>query len=90
MHLRLSQCEMKKMINKTSKTEDRKRFVPIRKINSNSYGGSWIAAGIIIGVVLPALVWFVFHVFLWWQKNTKLNHKNHKTPPLNYLILYSE
>ena len=57
---------MKKMINSTNKTGSRKLLVPIPKINSNSYGGKWIAAGIMIGGVLPAAVWFVFHLFLWW------------------------
>ena len=51
---------------KKAKRMVRKRFVSIPKINSNNYGGKWIAAGITIGVVLPALVWFVFHLFLWW------------------------
>jgi len=44
----------------------KKRFVSIPKINSNSYGGKWIAVGIITGAILPAVVWFVFHEFLWW------------------------
>lgn len=54
------------MINSTNKTGSRKLLVPIPKINSNSYGGKWIAAGIMIGGVLPAAGWFVFHLFLWW------------------------
>lgn len=57
---------MKNMINNTNKTSGRKPFDSIPKINSNSYGGKLIAAGITIGVVLPAVVWFAFHLFLWW------------------------
>lgn len=57
---------MEKRENNASTTDSRKRFFSIPKINSNSYGGIWIAAGIIIGGVLPAVVWFIFHLFLWW------------------------
>ena len=35
------------------------------KINSVHYGGKWILTGLLIGAVLPAGIWFVFHVFLW-------------------------
>lgn len=44
----------------------KKRFLLIRKINFYNFRQIWIAAGILIGVALPGVVWFVFHLFLWW------------------------
>jgi len=37
----------------------------IPKINSNSYGGRWIGSGIVIGAVIPFLLWLLFHKFYW-------------------------
>ena len=36
------------------------------KINSLHYGGIWIAAGLVIGGVIPAAAWCAFGVFLRW------------------------
>lgn len=36
------------------------------KINKNSYGGKWIATGLLVGVVIPAAVWFIWHKLLTW------------------------
>jgi hypothetical protein len=44
----------------------KKLFTFIPKVNSNSYGGIWIAAGIVISVVIPSVVWFLFHIFIRW------------------------
>lgn len=43
----------------------RKCKVFISKINSIHYGGIWIAAGLIAGMVIPLLLWLIFHVFAW-------------------------
>lgn len=37
-----------------------------KKINSNSYGGFWIFVSILVGGVIPGLIWYLFHQFLWW------------------------
>lgn len=39
--------------------------IRIPKINSIHYGGKWIAAGLILGVAIPVLIYLLFHVFLW-------------------------
>ena len=31
------------------------------KINTIHYGGIWIASGIIVGVVIPFILWLIFH-----------------------------
>lgn len=41
-----------------------KKFVP--KINSINYGGKWIGLGLLFATVIPGIIWFLFHVFLWW------------------------
>ena len=33
------------------------------KINTIHYGGIWIAAGVIVGAVVPFVLWLVFHRF---------------------------
>lgn len=47
--------------------EKRKRWkIPqIPKINSIDYGGKWIASSILIGAVIPGIVYMFFHSFLW-------------------------
>ena len=37
----------------------------IPKINSNSYGGKWIALSFLVGVVTPLILWFVFGKVYW-------------------------
>lgn len=37
----------------------------IPKVNSIHFGGKWIGIGLLIGGVIPLLVWLVFHIFLW-------------------------
>ena len=37
----------------------------IPKINSNSYGGKWIAVSFLIGVVIPLILWLVFGKVYW-------------------------
>ena len=36
------------------------------KINSINFGGPWIAVGLIVGLVVPVILWFVFHKVFWW------------------------
>ena len=38
----------------------------IPKINSINYGDKWIGIGLLFAVVIPGIIWFLFHVFLWW------------------------
>lgn len=42
----------------------RKNRIP--KINTINYGGKWIGLGLLIAVVIPGVIWLLFHVFLWW------------------------
>ena len=35
------------------------------KINSNRYGGLWIGAGLLVGLVIPIVLWFVLHRVVW-------------------------
>ena len=37
----------------------------MKKINSIHFGGKWIAAGIIIGAVIPFILWFFLHRIIW-------------------------
>lgn len=37
----------------------------IPKINSINFGGKFIGISLLIGAIIPAVIWFVFHVFLW-------------------------
>lgn len=37
----------------------------IPKINSIHFGGTWIAIACLTGILLPAVAWLFFHVFLW-------------------------
>lgn len=37
----------------------------IPKINSIHFGSQCIALAILIGLIIPAGIWFIFHVFLW-------------------------
>lgn len=37
----------------------------IPKINSINFGGKLIGIALLTGVIIPAVIWFVFHVFLW-------------------------
>ncbi len=37
----------------------------IPKINSINFGGKFIGISLLIGALIPAVIWFVFHVFLW-------------------------
>lgn len=41
----------------------KKRDIP--KINSIHFGGRWIGIGVLIGAVIPFVIWLLFHVFLW-------------------------
>lgn len=41
----------------------KKRDIP--KINSIHFGGIWIGIGVLIGAVIPFVIWLLFHVFLW-------------------------
>lgn len=41
-----------------------KKFV-IPKINSINFGGKLIGIALLTGVIIPAVIWFLFHVFLW-------------------------
>ncbi|MGN0367675.1 MAG: hypothetical protein ACI4EK_02750 [Wujia sp.] len=41
-------------------------FKKIPKINTIDYGGKWIGLGLIFAVVIPGIIWVIFHVFLWW------------------------
>ena len=34
----------------------------MRKINSNSYGGIWLGVGLLIGLVLPIVLWLTRHI----------------------------
>ena len=43
--------------------EEKKKRFP--KINSIHYGGVWILSGLIIGLVLPAVLWFFLHKIIW-------------------------
>lgn len=36
------------------------------KINSITFGGPWIAVGLIVGLAVPVILWFVFHKVFWW------------------------
>lgn len=38
----------------------------IPKINTINYSGKWIGSGLLFAAVIPGIVWFIFHVFLWW------------------------
>lgn len=38
----------------------------ISKINSIHFGGIWIGIGLLIGAVIPFIIWLLFHIFLWW------------------------
>jgi len=42
------------------------RFSSVRGINFTNYSKKWIAVGIAIGLVLPAAVWLIFRLLLWW------------------------
>jgi hypothetical protein len=42
-----------------------KKGKPIPKINTFAYGGRWIAAGLIIGIVLPLILRLVLGRILW-------------------------
>ena len=37
----------------------------IPKINSINFGGKLIGIALLTGVIIPAVIWFLFHVFLW-------------------------
>ena len=37
----------------------------VPKINSNSYGGKWIAVSFLIGAVIPLILWLVFGKVYW-------------------------
>lgn len=53
-------CEMKSW----TKGKRMKRFI-IPKINTIHYGGKWIGIGVLLGGLIPLLIWLVFHIFLW-------------------------
>ena len=36
------------------------------KINSVHYGGIWIGCALIIGLVIPSIVWMVTGMIIWW------------------------
>jgi len=38
----------------------------IPKINSINYGPQWIGFSFVIGIIVPVIIWGMFHVFLWW------------------------
>lgn len=38
----------------------------MKKINSINFGGPWIIIGIILGLLLPLVIYLIFDVFLWW------------------------
>lgn len=40
--------------------------IKIPKINSINYGGKWLCFGFLFAVGIPGMIWFLFHVFLWW------------------------
>jgi len=43
------------------------RLLSVPRINSTNYGkNGWIVVGIATGVVLPAIVWLIFRLLLWW------------------------
>ena len=35
------------------------------KIHSIRFGGLWIGTGLVIGIVIPLLIYFAFHVYYW-------------------------
>lgn len=37
----------------------------IPKINSVNFAGKWLGLAFLTGAVIPLLIWFVFHVFMW-------------------------
>ena len=37
----------------------------IPKINSIHFGGAWISIGLLIGGVIPLILWFIFHKIFW-------------------------
>lgn len=37
----------------------------IPKINSIHFGGKWLGIGILIGGVIPLIIWLLFHIFFW-------------------------
>lgn len=38
----------------------------IPKMNTINYGNKWLGFGLLLAVVIPGIVWLIFHVFLWW------------------------
>lgn len=38
---------------------------PLPKINSNRYGGLILAAGLLVGVILPFVLWITTHRVMW-------------------------
>ncbi len=45
--------------------EEREKKRGLPKINTIHYGGPWIAAGLLVGAVLPAVFWLLFHKVFW-------------------------
>ena len=37
----------------------------MKKINTINYGGKWIAAGIIVGLIIPFILWVFLHRVIW-------------------------
>ena len=37
----------------------------IHKINSIHFGAVWIGVGLLLGGVIPLIIWLLFHMFLW-------------------------
>ena len=56
--------EIYKLISLKEVDKVRKNKIP--KINTINYGGKWIGLGLLIAVVIPGVIWLLFHVFLWW------------------------
>ena len=40
--------------------------IKIPKINSIHFGGKWICVGLLFAVVIPGIIWLIFHVFVGW------------------------
>lgn len=39
--------------------------IVIPKINSIHFGGKWIGLALLVGGVIPLVIWLLFHIFLW-------------------------
>lgn len=38
----------------------------VPKINSTRFGAGWIGTSLLIGGILPLIIWLIWHIFVWW------------------------